>query len=75
MCYFIFLLFLLNFEFVTFFFIAGPVLAGPTISLDSYEVDCKGHGPCERCDERCIGHGFKHGGGCYGFAQCCCVIN
>lgn len=75
MCYFIFLLLLLNFEFVTFFFIAGPVLAGPTIGLDSYEVDCNGHGPCERCDERCIEHGYKHGGGCYGFAQCCCVIN
>ncbi|RHN46076.1 hypothetical protein MtrunA17_Chr7g0238311 [Medicago truncatula] len=54
---------------------SGPVLAGPTIGLDSYEVDCNGHGPCERCDERCIEHGYKHGGGCYGFAQCCCVIN
>ncbi|WJX81807.1 hypothetical protein P8452_64645 [Trifolium repens] len=54
---------------------SGPALAGPTIGLDNVEIDCKDHGLCEQCNETCTSKGFKHGGGCYGFAQCCCVKN
>lgn len=50
--------------------------AGPTLGLDTVETDCEGHeGSCEQCNQRCLDQGFTRGGGCYGFAQCCCVKN
>lgn len=58
-----------------FFLTAGAALAGPTIDLDYIELDCNGHGLCETCQNTCLQEGFTRGGGCYGYAQCCCVKN
>lgn len=45
---------------------------GSATRLDDQNIDCDGHGSCEKCNETCTSQGFKLGGGCFGFGVCCC---